>query len=218
MTLIKICGITNLEDARVAIEAGADMLGFNFYRPSPHFIEPSQARKIIGELELALEPSPKGAMMVGVFVNEGSPEALVGIAHESGVKAAQLHGDESIEFCHTLKRICPGSLLIIKALRVDANFDPREVDTYEADAIMLDSFHSQLRGGTGQVIDWSMARRARETFPRLILAGGLSPENVAEAIAEVQPFAVDACSSLESSPGRKDPERIRAFVRAVRSS
>src|SRR3989442_11052356 len=99
MTLIKICGITNLEDARAAIEAGADMLGFNFYRPSPRFIEPSQAREIIGELELELEleleHSPKAAMMVGVFVNEGSPEALVRIAEESGVYAAQLHGDES---------------------------------------------------------------------------------------------------------------------------
>src|SRR5438128_4287643 len=105
-----------------------------------------------------------------------------------------------------------------KYVQVGAKFYQQHVATYEAAAIMLDSFHSQLRGGTGQVIDWSMARRARETFPRLILAGGLSPENVAEAIAEVQPFAVDACSSLESSPGRKDPERIRAFVRAVRSS
>ena len=157
-------------------------------------------------------------MMVGVFVNESSPEALVRISRESGVKAAQLHGDESKEFYGAVKRIWPDGRLIIKAFRVDATFDPREVGTYEADAIMLDSFHPQLRGGTGQVIDWSIVRRAREAFPRLILAGGLSPENVAAAIAEVQPFAVDACSSLESSPGRKDLERIKAFVRAVRSS
>ena len=218
MVKVKICGITNLEDARAAIEAGADMLGFNFYRPSPRFIEPSQAREIIGELELELEHSPKAAMMVGVFVNEGSPEALVRIAEESGVYAAQLHGDESAEYCRTVKQTWRDGLLIIKALRVGANFDPQEVGTYEADAIMLDSFHTQLRGGSGQVIDWSIARRARGVFPRLILAGGLSPENVAKAIAEVQPFAVDACSSLESSPGRKDPERMKAFVRAVRSS
>ena len=218
MTLIKICGITNLEDARAAIAAGADMLGFNFYRPSPRFIEPSQAREIIGELRLGLEGSPKSATMVGVFVDEGSPEALVRIARESGVDAGQLHGDESVEFCRAVKRIWQDDVLIIKALHVGAHFDPREIGTFEADAIMLDSFHTQLRGGTGHVIDWSVARRAREAFPRLILAGGLSPENVAEAIAEVQPFAVDACSALESSPGRKDPERIRAFVRAVRSS
>ena len=107
MTLIKICGITNLEDARAAIEAGADMLGFNFYRPSPRFIEPSHAREIIEDLELELEHSPKAAMMVGVFVNEASPEALVRIARESGVTAAQLHGDESKEFYSAVKRIWP---------------------------------------------------------------------------------------------------------------
>jgi len=218
MTLIKICGITNLEAARAAIDAGADMLGFNFYRPSPRFIEPDDARKIIEELQSELENSPEAPMMVGVFVNESSPEALVRISRESGVKAAQLHGDESKEFYGAVKRIWPDGRLIIKAFRVDATFDPREVGTYEADAIMLDSFHPQLRGGTGQVIDWSIVRRAREAFPRLILAGGLSPENVAAAIAEVQPFGVGACSSLESSPGRKVLERIKAFVRAVRSS
>jgi len=218
MTLIKICGITNPEDARAAIEAGADMLGFNFYRPSPRFIEPDDARKIIEELQSELENSPEAPMMVGVFVNESSPEALVRIARESGVTAAQLHGDESKEFYSAVKRIWPDGRLIIKAFRVDATFDPREVATYEADAIMLDSFHTQLWGGTGQVIDSSVARRAREIFPRLILAGGLSPENVAEAIAEVQPFAVDACSSLESSPGRKDLKRVSAFVRAARGS
>src|SRR6266571_3067099 len=207
MTLVKICGITNLEDARSAIEAGADMLGFNFYRPSPRFIEPSHVREIIGELELELEHSPKAAMMVGVFVNEGSPEAVVRIAEESGVYAAQLHGDESAEYCQTVKQTWREGLLIIKALRVGANFDPRHVGTYEADAIMLDSFHTQLRGGTGHVVDWSVARRTRELFPRLFLAGGLSPENVAEAIREVQPYAVDACTSLESSPGRKDVAR-----------
>lgn len=220
MVKVKICGITNLEDARAAIEAGADMLGFNFYRPSPRFIEPSQAREIIEELQLQFEPEdpPKAAMMVGVFVNEGSPEALVRIAEESGVYAAQLHGDESAEYCQTVKQTWRDGLLVIKALHVGANFDIREVGTYDADAIMLDSLHSHLRGGTGHVFDWSMARRVREMFPLLILAGGLSPENVAEAIAEVRPFAVDACSSLESSPGRKDPERMKAFVRAVRSS
>src|SRR3989441_8799998 len=146
MSLIKICGITNLEDARAAIEAGADMLGFNFYRPSPRFIEPSHAREIIEELELELEHSPKAAMMVGVFVNEPSPEALVRIAEESGVYAAQLHGVESAEYCQAVKRIWGDAQLIIKALRVDANLDPQEVGTYEADAIMLDSFHSQLWG------------------------------------------------------------------------
>src|SRR3989442_1974212 len=114
MSLIKIWGITNLEDARAAREAGADMLGFNFYRPSPRFIEPSHVREIIEELQLGLEDSPKAATMVGVFVNEGSPETLVRIAGESGVHAAQLHGDESVEFCRAVKRIWQDDILIIK--------------------------------------------------------------------------------------------------------
>ncbi len=218
MTLVKICGITNLEDARAAIEAGADMLGFNFYGRSPRFIEPGHARKIIEELQSELEHSPQSPMMVGVFVNENSPGAVARIAEESGVYAAQLHGDESLEFCKELKRIWRDVLLIIKALRVGPDFEPSEVGAYEADAIMLDSFQSHLWGGTGHVFDWSVARRAREIVPRLILAGGLSPENVSEAIAEVHPYAVDACSALETSPGQKDPERMKAFVSAVRSS
>src|SRR5437870_4168748 len=129
MTRVKICGITNLEDARAAIEAGADMLGFNFYRPSPRFIEPGQAREIIEELQFELQSSPKPAVMVGVFVNEGSPEVLVRIAEESGVKAAQLHGDESGEYCQIVKRIWRDGRLIIKALRIDQNFDPQQVGT-----------------------------------------------------------------------------------------
>jgi phosphoribosylanthranilate isomerase len=215
MTLIKICGITNLEDARAAIEAGADMLGFNFYRPSPRFIEPQNAYEISSALRK--EHTDRSVAMVGVFVNEPSPEAVVEIMEAIGLDAVQLHGDEPNQFSKRLKALLPGKLLI-KAVRVNDSFEAAEVENYESDAIMLDAFHPELRGGTGRVIDWSIARRAREFVPRLFLSGGLSPENVAQAIAEVQPFGVDACSSLESSPGHKDADCMKAFVRAVRSS
>jgi phosphoribosylanthranilate isomerase len=213
----KICGITNLHDARAAIAAGADMLGFNFYRPSPRFIDPDRARLIIDELRSGRVGESPAVMMVGVFVNEPSPGEIIKIAREAGIDAAQLHGDESTEFCHQLARLWSDGFLI-KVLRVDERFAPEQVRAYQTDAIMLDKFHSELRGGTGQIIDWGMARRVREMVPRLFLAGGLSPENVSEAIKQVGPYAVDACSSIESSPGMKDINRVSAFVAAVHSS
>jgi len=215
MVRIKICGITNLNDARAAIEAGADMLGFNFYRLSPRFIEPAEARKIIDVLRGKV--ATETATTVGVFVNEPSPEAVARIVADAGLDAIQLHGDESTEFCAATKQLLGGRLLI-KVLRVTDAFEPSAARKYDADAIMLDAFHREIRGGTGQVVDWAVARTARELVSRLFLAGGLSPENVADAIAQVRPFAVDACSSLESSPGRKDAERVRAFVQAVRNA
>jgi phosphoribosylanthranilate isomerase len=214
MVRVKICGITNLEDARSAIEAGADMLGFNFYRPSPRFIEPSEVKKIVESLRSEIEG--RGLTIVGVFVNEASPNAVADIVDEAGLNAVQFHGDESIEFCAAVKQLLNGKLLI-KVLRVTDTLVPGATESYDADAIMLDAFHREMRGGTGQVVDWTLARSARELVPRLFLAGGLSPENVAEAIAKVQPFAVDACSSLESTPGRKSAERMKAFVWAARN-
>jgi phosphoribosylanthranilate isomerase len=214
MTRVKICGITSLDDARTAIAAGADMLGFNFYRPSPRFVEPLEVRKIIESLRAEIDVQPMTA--VGVFVNEPSTGSVMQIVTESGVGAVQLHGDESVEFCHALKQLL-NSRFLIKVVRVADIFAPPDVQHYDADAIMLDAFHGEMRGGTGQVIDWAMARSARELVPCLFLAGGLSPENVAQAIVQVNPYAVDACSSLESSPGQKDAERVKAFVQAVRN-
>ena len=214
MTRVKICGITTLDDTRTAIAAGADMLGFNFYRPSPRFVEPLEVRKILESLRAETADQP--ITTVGVFVNESSPEAVMQIVFAAGVNAVQLHGDESTEFCHSLKQLLNGAFLI-KVLRVTDTFQPSEVQQYDADAIMLDAFHGEMRGGTGLVIDWAVARRARELVPRLFLAGGLSPDNVGEAIAQVKPYAVDACSSLESAPGLKDAARVNAFVQAVRN-
>lgn len=213
---IKICGITNLTDARAAADAGADMLGFNFFRPSPRFIEPDDAREIIAHLRIALA-GVRTLTMVGVFVNESSPESLVRIGEETGIDAAQLHGDESVEFCRRVKQLRP-QLTVIKVLRVGDGFEPDQAANYDVDAIMLDSFHSELRGGTGRVFDWTVGRHTREVVTQLFLAGGLSAENVAKAIAEVRPDVVDACSSIESSPGRKDAELMKSFVSAVRTS
>jgi phosphoribosylanthranilate isomerase len=214
MVLVKICGITSLDDARTAIAAGADLLGFNFYRPSPRFVEPQDVKTIIETLRG--ETENHSVTMVGVFVNESSPDSVMRVVKETGVGAVQLHGDESVEFCRGLKELLNGKFLI-KVLRVTDTFAPAETESYDADAIMLDAFHGEMRGGSGQVFDWAVARSARELVARLFLAGGLSPKNVARAIAEVRPYAVDACSALESSPGRKDAARMKAFVQAVRN-
>ena len=199
--LVKICGITNLEDALLAVDAGAGALGFNFWRPSRRFIEPADARVIIDQL-------PANVLTVGVFVNEASPEIVQKTATQAGVAAMQLHGDESPEYCAALVKH-----YVIKALAVGNDFEPEQAVKYNVRAIMLDAFDKKNRGGTGRQIDWSVARRTRELVPRLFLAGGLSPENIAEAIAAVDPYAVDACSALESAAGKKDPERVRSFVR-----
>jgi len=203
MTFIKICGITNLSDAHAAVEAGADILGFNFYKPSPRYIAPETAREIINTL-------PESILTVGVFVNEGAPDAVRSIANQSGVKAVQLHGDESPDYCRALNSV-------IKTFSVSDNFDIKQLESYEVDAIMLDTKDNRLRGGTGRVFDWAIAQQVSQLIPKLYLAGGLSPENITEAIEMVQPYAVDACSSLEDKPGIKNHERMRVFVSKVRS-
>ena len=201
MTLVKICGITNLADARAAVDAGADLLGFNFYRPSPRYISPADARKITNQL-------PPSVVKVGVFVNEGL-HSVQRIAAEAGLSAVQLHGDETPEYCRELSET-----YVIKAFGARDNLD---LAAYNVDAIMLDTKDDLLHGGTGRTFDWSIAQRTHTSVPKLFLAGGLSPENVAEAITTVRPYAVDACSSLEERLGKKNHERVRAFVQAVRS-
>jgi phosphoribosylanthranilate isomerase len=202
---VKICGITNLEDALLAVDAGADALGFNFYRPSPRYIAPIAARAIINEL-------PETILTVGVFVNEDSPDTVEHIATEAGVTAIQLHGDESPQFCAALR-----DRYVIKVLAMAEDFDPLQALAYNVHAFMVDAFDRKARGGTGRTVDWSAAQRLSAVVPKLFLAGGLSPENVLFAISAVAPYAVDACSALESSPGKKDPKRVHAFVQAIRS-
>lgn len=203
MVKVKVCGITNLEDALGAAEAGADALGFNFYARSPRYIAPEAARGIISEL-------PPAIFCVGVFVNEESPAAVARTAAAAGVGAVQLHGDESPEYCAVL-----GEWRVIKALRVGKDFSPDEATKYPVESILLDAFSASARGGTGETFDWKLARETRAVVAEVYLAGGLTPENVAGAIAAVEPYAVDVCSGVEHAPGRKDGARVRAFIAAV---
>ena len=206
MTFIKICGITNLEDALAAVTAGADAVGFNFYKPSPRYIAPQSAREIVKQL-------PASVLTVGVFVDEESPQAVMNIGDEAGVKALQLHGDESPDYCRELA----ATAQVIKSLAVSDSFDPKLAYAYQVDAIMLDTRDNRLRGGTGRTFDWSIAQQVSQLVPKLYLAGGLSPENVEEAINRVHPYAVDACSALEDRPGTKNHQRLRAFIDTVRA-
>lgn len=208
MVLVKVCGITNLDDALAAADGGADALGFNFYSRSPRYIAPEAAQAIIDRLL----PNYPRLLTVGVFVNE-SLDAIKKIAALTGVSALQLHGNETPEYCKALK-----TYYLIKVFSAGNKFAPQTVLDYDVRAIMLDAFDKEAFGGTGKLSDWAVARETRELFPKLFLAGGLSPENVAAAINEVNPYAVDACSRLESAPGRKDHTKLRAFVAAVRAA
>jgi phosphoribosylanthranilate isomerase len=203
---VKICGITNWTDARRAAEAGADFLGFNFYRRSPRYVRPSTARRIVRRL-------PRGIRSVGVFVNE-SEEKMLRIARAVGLDYLQLHGDESPL---AIARLSP-SLPVIKAVRVPKVFRPAALANFRrASALLLDGFDRQSRGGTGKTFDWKVARHAAKTN-RIFLAGGLTPENVAAAIRAARPYAVDVCSGVETRPGKKDDARVKALIRAVRQA
>jgi phosphoribosylanthranilate isomerase len=193
---LKVCGVTSLEDARAAIDCGAEYLGFNFYAKSPRYIGPPSARAIIERL-------PGDIICVGVFVNESRPEDVVEILRASGARMAQLHGDESPDYCAGV-----GAERVIKALRVGDDFDPRRVLDYPASAILLDAFDAKLYGGTGKTANWAIAREAAR-LTRIFLAGGLSPDNIVEAIRAVGPFAADVNSGVESAPGRKDASKLQ---------
>lgn len=206
MTLVKICGITNLDDALSSVQAGADLLGFNFYPPSPRYIAPELAAEIVSEL-------PDTVQTVGVFVNEATPESVIDIATRSGVKSVQLHGDESPEFCSECS-----DFYVIKTFAVGPGFELQSVRSYTVDAVMLDAHHTSLRGGTGCRVDWDVARQVGRTTGNLFLAGGLSLGNVGEAIQRVQPYAVDVCSSVESAPGKKDHALVRSFINMVKET
>jgi len=208
MVLVKVCGITNLDDALAAADAGADALGFNFYQRSPRYVTPETARPIVDRLRSDY-PS---LLSVGVFVNE-SLDVIRNVAAAAGLSALQLHGNEAPEYCNALR-----GYHLIKVFSASDKFVPQSVLDYDVQAIMLDAVDKDAFGGTGKISNWAVARETRELVPKLFLAGGLSAENVADAINQVNPFAVDACSRLESAPGRKDQARVRAFVAAVRAA
>jgi len=204
MVKVKICGITNLSDARRAVEAGADFLGFNFYLKSSRYIAPAAARRIVQGL-------PPGVASVGVFVNEPEPEMLA-IARRVGLDYVQLHGDETAEVVSRMRR----SFRVIKAVRVRDSFRVSQLRNFKrASSILLDGFDARLRGGTGKSFNWKLAKSAGRKR-QIFLAGGLTPENVAAAVSAARPFAIDVCSGVESRPGKKDAARMRALVAAVR--
>jgi len=195
--IIKVCGITNAEDARAAIDDGATAIGFNFYPRSPRYIAPETAAAI----------DTRGVRRIGVFVNE-SPARIAEIARIAALDTAQLHGDES-------PSDYPAQLSVWKAARVAAGFSLAPYTGAPAEALLLDGPAGELYGGTGVAFDWSVAA---VTGLRIILAGGLDAENVARAVAVAHPWGVDACSRIESSPGIKDHNKMRLYLKAARAA
>ena len=203
MTLVKVCGITNAGDARVAAEAGADAVGLLFAE-SPRRVGVEQARRI----SVAL---PENVIRVGVFVNADAAEILR-ISREVGLDLAQLHGDETPE---TVTAVREAGVKVMKALRVQSAASLEALSEYEADLFLLDAHSAKARGGTGERFDWELAKSSTGR-DNIVVSGGLGPENVREAVEFFRPFGVDASSSLEDEPGRKNGERVRRFVLAAK--
>ena len=199
---VKICGITRAVDAQAAVAAGADALGLVFYERSARHLSAVQAAAIVGEL-------PPFVARVGVFVNALEP-FLRGVAAECGLDTLQLHGDEPPAFC---RRLQPWK--IIKAFRIHNREALRRLPEYRGMAWLLDSYVPGQMGGSGERFDWDLAGEAANLGGKIILAGGLTPENVAEAVRRVRPYAVDVSSGVESAPGKKDPHKIRDFIQAA---
>jgi phosphoribosylanthranilate isomerase len=204
-TKIKICGITNLPDARLAFELGADALGFIFYPKSPRYIPVSKAADICNAL-------PPFVAKVGVFVDELEFEIEKALS-ECLLNALQFHGDEPPGFCQKF------AAKSIKAIRVRDESSLRAAAEYDVDALLLDTYTDAERGGTGKTFDWSLALKAKVTLaPPIILSGGLTATNVQEAIRKVRPYAVDVSSGVEREPGKKDPEKLRRFIELVKAT
>ena len=202
---VKICGITNATDARVAVSTGADALGFIFYAHSPRFVEPNVAKHIISEL-------PPFVLPIGVFVNE-SLSLVREIMEKCGLALAQLHGDETPAYCEALERP------VLRGIRLRDRDSFLAMAEYKGRAgvrgFVVDAYSDSVYGGTGKTTDWNLASEAAKAAP-ILLAGGLLPENVREAIQKVKPYGVDVSSGVESSPGKKDPAKVQAFIQAAK--
>jgi phosphoribosylanthranilate isomerase len=203
MTKVKVCGITNVADARVAAEAGADAVGFIFAE-SPRQVSVGEARGI----SVAL---PENILKVGVFVN-APPEEVLRVAREVGLDLAQLHGDETPE---AVAAVRAGGLPVMKALRVRNADDLADVERFDADLFLLDAYSEKARGGTGERFDWGVAKSLKGRG-NIVVSGGLAPENVREALDFFEPYGVDASSSLEDAPGKKNEESVRRFIVAAK--
>ena len=202
---VKICGLTNAEDAAAVVEAGADAVGFVFHKKSPRCAEAAVVKGIVKTL-------PPFVLPIGVFVNEDA-KVVRDIVDSCGLALAQLHGDETAAYCEALGRP------VLKAIRLKDRRSFLILAEFQGRAgvrgFLVDAFSSDAYGGTGQVADWSLAAEA-SSAASVLLAGGLTPENVSQAILQVRPYGVDVSSGVEASPGKKDHEKVRAFVRAVR--
>jgi len=203
---VKICGVTNVRDARACAELGADMIGLNFYRGSPRYIEPEVAREIVASL-------PRRVCPVGVFV-EPAVEEVRKIAQTVSFTAVQLHGEVSPGTCGQLAR----AFRVIRALSTDGEFRPHDAVQFRDCDVLLDTAHPQFHGGTGTTCDWAAARATLPFTRFLILSGGLNAQNVGAAIAAVQPRAVDVCSGVEVAPGVKNHSAVEQFIAAVRAT
>lgn len=201
-TRVKICGITRADDALLAAELGAAALGFNFCPRSPRCLAPQAAAEIIRQL-------PPFVVTVGVFADETEGEHVAAVAREAGVVAIQLHGPR-----YPAPEAALDRFLLIRAVAVREGFNAEELRGLAASAFLLDGFDPNLLGGTGKTFDWNLAIEAKRFGP-VILAGGLTPENVGEAVRRVRPYAVDVASGVESAPGVKDAAKLRAFLTAV---
>jgi phosphoribosylanthranilate isomerase len=204
MVRVKVCGLTNFQDALTAVESGADALGFIIYDKSKRFVKPKDVRKITSLL-------PPFVTKVGVFVNE-DPRDVLEILSYCHLDLAQLHGDESPEDCEYV-----GAHRVIKVFRLKDESEVEKIEPFvgKVRAILLDTYDARVYGGTGKPFDWKIALKVKERFPELplILSGGLNPENVSEAVKEVAPFAVDVCSGVEREPGVKERSKLVSFVK-----
>ena len=194
---VKVCGMTSLKDALVAVEEGADAVGFIFYKKSPR----SVTRKLVREIVLELPPFVD---IVGVFVDE-TAEQINKIADYCNLDMIQLHGDESPAFCKKIRR------RVIKAFKVKDMQSVKKLSGFQVSGFLLDTFSEDLHGGTGKVFDWNLALPAKKFGP-VIMAGGMTPNNVRQAIQQIRPYGVDVCSGVESQPGVKDHKKVRAFL------
>lgn len=201
---VKMCGVTSPEDALLCAEAGAAAIGLVFWPGSPRFVDRALARRIV-------EALPSFVLRVGVFVDQ-SLDMLTRTSEDVGLDIIQLHGGERPEMVACLPR------RVLKAVRVGRDSVLEEVEQYQGAAILLDTKDERRPGGTGVPFDWQLAQQVRARVPFLVLAGGLTPENVAAAIKSVGPDAVDVSSGVEARPGKKDPAKVKAFVEAVRGA
>ncbi len=201
ITKVKICGITNYEDAVAAMDMGADLLGFNFYAKSPRYIAPMKAAEIIKKLPAFIDVS-------GVFVNSSLDE-IREIATQCQLDWVQLHGDENTEFCRWLSY---DSVKTMKVVRVKDVSDLQQVDSYFTDAVLLDTYNPQRYGGTGLTFDWNIIGHIAK---RVFLAGGITPDNAAAAVS-LGVYGIDVCSGVESKPGKKDHKKMKALFDSIR--